>query len=165
MATLLHREVEVHTVGDLPVVGKRLPAFTLTGNDLADFDQDVIAGRRVILNIFPSVDTGVCAMSVRRFNELAAGLENTLVLCVSEDLPFAQARFCGAEGITNVVTGSSFRSDFGHDYGVTLVDGRMRGLLSRAVVVAGADGTILYTEQVPNIGTEPQYDAALAALS
>ena len=103
-------------------------------------------------------------MSVRKFNKLAADLENTLVLCVSEDLPYAQSRFCGAEGIENVVTGSSFRSNFGHDYGVTLLDGRMRGLLSRAVVVADADGTVVYTEQVPNISQEPDYDAALAAL-
>jgi thiol peroxidase len=164
MATILHRDATVHTVGDLPEVGSRLPAFTLTGDGMVDFGREIAAGRRLVLNIFPSLDTATCAMSVRKFNELAAGLENTLVLCVSEDLPYAQARFCGAEGIENVVTGSSFRSDFGHDYGVTLTDGRMRGLLSRAVVVAGADGTILYTEQVPNISQEPDYDAALAAL-
>jgi thiol peroxidase len=164
MATILHRDATVHTVGDLPEVGSRLPAFTLTGDGMVDFGREIAAGRKLVLNIFPSLDTATCAMSVRKFNELAAGLENTLVLCVSEDLPYAQARFCGAEGIENVVTGSSFRSDFGHDYGVTLTDGRMRGLLSRAVVVAGADGTILYTEQVPNISQEPDYDAALAAL-
>ncbi len=164
MATVLHREVEVHTVGELPAVGSSLPPFTLTGTDMVDFANEVAAGRKLVLNIFPSLDTGTCAMSVRRFNQLAAGLSDTLVLCVSEDLPYAQARFCGAEGIENVLTGSSFRSDFGHDYGVTLTDGRMRGLLSRAVVVADADGTVLYTEQVPNISQEPDYEAALAAL-
>nr|WP_300151115.1 thiol peroxidase [Propionicimonas sp.] len=165
MATLTRRGATVHSIGELPAVGTRLPAFTLTGTDMDDFDARLIGGRRVVLNIFPSIDTGVCARSVRRFNELAAGLENTVVLCVSEDLPFAQSRFCGAEGIENVVTGSSFRSSFGSDYGVTMVDGSMRGLLSRAVVVADADGTVLYTEQVPEISQEPDYDAALAALN
>lgn len=164
MATLTRRGATVHSIGELPPVGSLLPPFTLTGSDLSDFDAGIIDGRRVVLNIFPSIDTGVCAMSVRRFNELAAGLENTLVLCVSADLPYAQTRFCGAEGIENVVTGSSFRSGFGSDYGVTLVDGSMRGLLSRAVVVADTDGTIRYTEQVPEISQEPDYDAALAAL-
>jgi thiol peroxidase len=165
MATVEHRGTSVHTVGDLPAVGSPLPAFTLTGADLEEFGPDVASGRRLVLNIFPSIDTRTCALSVRRFNELAAGLGDTLVLCVSADLPYAQARFCGAEGIANVLTGSSFRSTFGHDYGVTLIDGRMRGLLSRAVVVADASGTILYTEQVPSIGQEPDYDAALAALA
>lgn len=164
MATLTRRGATVHSIGELPAIGSQLPPFTLTGTDMADFDTSVIGGRRVVLNIFPSIDTGVCAMSVRRFNELAAGLENTLVLCVSADLPYAQARFCGAEGIENVVTGSSFRSGFGDDYGVTMVDGAMRGLLSRAVVVADTDGTVRYTEQVPEISQEPDYDAALAAL-
>ena len=164
MATITRRGTTVHSIGELPAVGSRLPAFTLTGSDLTDFDTRIIDGRRVVLNIFPSIDTGVCAMSVRRFNELAAGLENTLVLCVSADLPYAHSRFCGAEGIENVVTGSSFRSGFGTDYGVLMVDGAMRGLLSRAVVVADADGTIRYTEQVPEISQEPDYDAALAAL-
>ena len=164
MATVEHRGTSVHTVGDLPAVGSPLPAFTLTGADLEEVGPDVASGRRLVLNIFPSIDTRTCALSVRRFNELAAGLGDTLVLCVSADLPYAQARFCGAEGIANVLTGSSFRSTFGHDYGVTLIDGRMRGLLSRAVVVADASGTILYTEQVPSISQEPDYDSALAAL-
>jgi thioredoxin-dependent peroxiredoxin len=165
MATVDHRGMQVHTVGDLPAVGSQLPAFTLTGPDLEEFGPEVAAGTRLVLNIFPSIDTRTCAMSVRRFNELASGLSNTVVLCVSADLPYAQARFCGAEGIENVITGSSFRSTFGQDYGVTLVDGRMRGLLSRAVVVADASGAIVYTEQVPSIGQEPDYDAALAALA
>ncbi|MCC6497141.1 MAG: thiol peroxidase [Propionibacteriaceae bacterium] len=165
MATLLHRGVTVHSVGELPPVGKKLRPFSLTGQDMADFGVEIAAGRRLVLNIFPSVDTGVCAMSVRRFNELAAGLTDTLVLCVSADLPYAHKRFCGAEGIENVTTGSSFRSGFGLDFGLTLVDGKMRGLLSRAVLVADKDLTILHAEQVSNISTEPDYDAALAALS
>lgn len=131
---------------------------------MAEFGPTIAAGRRLVLNIFPSVDTGVCATSVRRFNELAAGLAGTVVLCVSADLPFAQARFCGAEGIENVVMGSSFRSRFGDDFGVTQVDGRNRGLLTRAVVVAGQDGTILHAQHVSDISTEPDYAAALAVL-
>lgn len=165
MATITRRGADVHTVGDLPAVGSALPTFTLTGTDMDDFGSGVFGGQRVVLNIFPSIDTGTCAMSVRRFNELAAGLENTVVLCVSADLPYAQARFCGAEGIDNVVVGSSFRSTFGSDFGVTMLDGGMRGLLSRAVVVADADGRVRYTEQVPNISQEPDYEAALAALA
>ncbi len=165
MATVEHHGMQIHTVGELPSVGSMLPGYTLTGTDLADFGPEIAAGKRLILNIFPSLDTRTCAMSVRRFNELAAGLDNTIVLCVSADLPFAQARFCGAEGIENVVTGSCFRSSFGQDFGVTLADGSMRGLLSRAVVVADASGTVIYTEQVPQIAQEPNYDAALAALS
>ena len=165
MATLVHRGVTVHTVGELPPVGKKLRPFSLTGQDLSDFGAEIGAGRRVVMNIFPSVDTGTCAMSVRRFNELAAGLEDTLVLCISADLPYAHRRFCGAEGIENVTTGSSFRSGFGLDFGLTLVDGMMRGLLSRAVLVADENLVIRYAEQVPNISQEPDYDAALAALA
>ncbi|MFZ0529140.1 MAG: thiol peroxidase [Propionicimonas sp.] len=165
MATLVHHGVTVHSIGELPPVGSALPPFTLTRVGLTDdLGPEVAAGRRLVLNIFPSIDTRVCALSVRRFNELAAGLTDTVVLCVSNDLPMAQARFCGAEGIANVITGSGFRSRFGDDFGLTLVDGPMRGLLSRAVVVADADGIIRYTEQVPNISNEPDYDAALAAL-
>jgi len=165
MATLLHRGVTVHSAGELPPLGKKLRPFILTGADMTDFGSEIAAGRRLVLNIFPSLDTGTCAMSVRRFNELAAGLTDTLVLCVSADLPYAHKRFCVAEGIENVATGSTFRSGFGLDFGLTLVDGPMRGLLSRAVIVADRDLTILYTEQVPNISQEPDYDAALAALA
>ncbi len=154
----------VTTVGELPAVGTEAPAFSLVGSDLSEVTSDSFAGRRVVLNIFPSLDTGTCAMSVRRFNELAAGLDNTTVVCVSKDLPFAQARFCGAEGIDNVVTASAFRSTFGEDYGVTLLDSRMQGLLSRSVVVCDEQGKVVYTQQVPEIGTEPDYDAAVAAL-
>lgn len=165
MATLEHKGTIVHSIGELPAVGTLLPAFTLTGADLDDFGAEIAEGRRLVLNIFPSIDTRVCAISVRRFNELASTVPDTLVLCVSADLPMAASRFCAAEGLANVVTGSSFRSSFGTDYGVALVDGPQRGLLSRAVIVADAEGTIRYTEQVANISTEPNYDAALAALA
>ena len=165
MATLEHKGKIVHSLGELPAVGSALPGFSLTGADMVDFGPEIAGGRRLVLNIFPSIDTSVCAMSVRRFNELASGLPDTLVLCVSADLPMAASRFCAAAGLANVVTGSTFRSTFGADYGVTLIDGPQRGLLSRAVIVADADGTIRYTEQVANISTEPSYDAALAALA
>lgn len=152
----------VHTVGDLPAVGSPAPAFSLTGSDFSPVSLP--QGTRTVLNIFPSVDTGVCAASVKRFNELAASLDDTTVLCVSADLPFAQARFCGAEGITGVVVASSFKSGFGTDYGVTLTDGGFEGLLARAVVVVDAAGTVLHSQLVPEIGTEPDYDAAVASL-
>lgn len=163
MADITLRGTPVTTIGSLPAVGSPAPAFTLTAGDLSDLESASLAGSTVILNIFPSIDTGVCAASVRKFNELAADLENTKVVCVSADLPMAQARFCGAEGIESVLTGSSFRSEFGTDYGVTMVDGALRGLLSRSVVVIDPNGTVSYTEQVPEIGQEPDYDAALAA--
>ncbi|MBE9402834.1 thiol peroxidase [Brachybacterium sp. p3-SID1565] len=164
MAAITFQNNPVSTVGELPQKGSSAPQFDLVGTDMGPVTSGDFAGKRVVLNIFPSVDTGTCAMSVRRFNELAAGLENTTVLCVSRDLPFAQERFCGAEGIENVVSASAFRSTFGEDYGVTMSDGPLAGLLSRAVVVVDADGTVLYTEQVPEIADEPDYDAALAAL-
>ena len=164
MATTSLRGDPVHTVGDLPAIGTRAPAYTLTGADLSDVSSDGFAGSRVVLNIFPSVDTDICAESVRRFNQLAASLENTVVVCVSADLPFAMRRFSAAENIENVVTGSVFRSSFGTDYGVTMTDGTMRGLLARSVVVVDADGSVIHTEVVPDIGTEPDYDAAVAAL-
>ncbi|MCB1265033.1 MAG: thiol peroxidase [Mycobacterium sp.] len=154
----------VHTVGELPSVGSPAPAFTLTGTDLGAVGSEQFRGKALLLNIFPSVDTPVCANSVRKFNEQAAarGLE---VLCVSKDLPFALSRFCGAEGIDNVTSASAFRDSFGEDYGITLADGAMAGLLARAVVVIGADGTVAYTQLVPEIAEEPDYDAALAAIS
>lgn len=152
----------VRTTGDLPTVGSRAPDFTLTGSDLSDVTRP--EGRRVVLNIFPSVDTGVCAASLRRFNELAAALDTTTVICVSADLPFALARFCGAEGIENVVVASTFRSSFGEDFGVRMVDGGFRGLLARSVVVLDESGTVLHTEVVPEIAREPDYDAAVMAL-
>ena len=151
-----------HTIGDLPPVGSPAPGFVLAGSDLGDVTLP--SGTRVVLNIFPSVNTGVCAASVRKFNELASSLENTTVVCVSADLPFAMKEFCGAEGIENVTMGSTFRSSFGQDYGMTLADGGFRGLLARSVVVIDEDGSVLHTEVVPEIGQEPDYDAAVAAL-
>ena len=154
-----------HTIGELPAVGSKAPAFELVGADLGSLTSASLAGRRVVLNIFPSVDTGVCATSVREFNKRASGLTNTTVVCVSKDLPFAQARFCGAEGLDDVVTASAFRSTFGEDYGVTLTDSPLAGLLSRAVVVLDGDATVLYTQQVPEVGEVPDYEAAVAALA
>lgn len=153
----------VHTVGELPAVGSTLPAFTLTGSDLGALSSDSLAGTKVILNIFPSLDTGTCAASVRTFNTKAAGLQDTTVLCVSNDLPFAQARFCGAEGIENVTTASGFRSTFGDDFGVTMTDGPLEGLLARSVVVVDASGKVAYTQLISEIADEPDYDSALAA--
>ncbi len=164
MATTLLGDNPVQTAGDLPAPGSHAPAYTLTGADLSDFTSEAQAGSRVVLNIFPSIGTGVCQASVRRFNELAAGLDNTVVVCASADLPFALSGFCGAEGISDVIVGSSFRSAFGTDYGVTMVDGAWRGLLARAVVVLDTDGTVLHAELVDAIGHEPDYDAAVAAL-
>ncbi|HTI73538.1 MAG TPA: thiol peroxidase [Mycobacterium sp.] len=163
MAQITLRGNQINTTGDLPAIGSPAPAFTLTGTDLGEVSSSQLRGTPVLLNIFPSVDTPVCALSVRTFNERAAagGLS---VLCVSKDLPFAQKRFCGAEGIENVTTASAFRDGFGEDYGVTIVDGPMAGLLARAIVVIDADGNVAYTELVPEIAQEPDYDAALAAL-
>jgi len=153
----------VNTVGDLPSVGSS-PSFSLTKGDLSEVTPADYAGKRVILNIFPSVDTPTCAKSVRTFNERATSLDNTVVLCVSADLPFAQGRFCGAEGLENVQTASSFRSDFGKEFGVGLADGKLSGLLARAVVVLDEQGKVTYTELVPEIANEPDYDSAVAAL-
>jgi thiol peroxidase len=164
MAEITFRGNPLHTVGELPAVGSPAPAFTLTGLDLSDVSVGDFAGKNLVLNIFPSIDTAVCATSVRTFNERAAALENTAVLNVSADLPFAMGRFCGAEGIENVQSASVFRSDFGDTYGVRITEGPLAGLMSRAVVVVNGDGVVSYTEQVPEIGQEPDYDSALAAL-
>jgi thioredoxin-dependent peroxiredoxin len=154
----------VHTIGNLPEIGTAAPDFSVTGIDLAQITRADLEGKKVVLNIFPSVDTPTCATSVRTFNAKASALENTVVLCVSADLPFAQKRFCGSEGLDNVQTGSSFRSNFGEQFGVSLVDSRMEGLLARAVVVLDETGTVVHTELVPEIAHEPDYDAALTAL-
>lgn len=153
------------TAGELPAVGAPAPAFTLVGTDLAEVGAAHLKGQRVVLNIFPSLDTPTCAASVRQFNARAAQAANTTVLCVSADLPFAAKRFCVAEGLEKVQPASTFRSPaFGKDYGLTLVDGPLRGLLARAVVVLDGDGKVLHTQLVPEIANEPDYDAALAAL-
>ena len=164
MAQITLRGNPIHTAGDLPAVGTPAPDFKLTGGNLADVTANDFAGKTLILNIFPSIDTAVCAASVRAFNQRAAGREDTAVLNVSADLPFAQSRFCGAEGIENVTSASTFRSDFGDAYGVRITDGPMAGLLSRAVVVVGPDGKVVYTEQVPEIAQEPDYEAAVSSL-
>ncbi len=153
------------TIGDLPKVGSNAPEFTLSKNDLSTSTLSDFKGKRVVLNIFPSVDTGTCAQSVRTFNEKVASASNTEVLCISRDLPFAQARFCAAEGIENVHTLSDFKTgDFGADYGVTIQDGAFEGLHSRAVVVLNEEGKVVYTEQVQEVGEEPNYENALNAL-
>ncbi len=164
MAEITFRGNPIHTVGTLPAVGAPAPEFTLTGMDLSEVTLGNFAGQNVVLNIFPSVDTAVCATSVRTFNERAAALEGTAVLNVSADLPFALGRFCGAEGIDKVQSASVFRSDFGDAYGVKIAEGPLAGLMSRAVVIVDGDGVVTYTEQVPEIGQEPDYDSALAAL-
>ena len=163
MATTALGDDPAHTVGELPQVGQKAPAFTLVAADLSELGSAGLTGRTV-LNIFPSIGTGVCQKSVRAFNELASGLDETTVVNVSVDLPFALAGFCAAEGLENVAVGSAFRSSFGSDYGVTLTDSKFQGLLARAVVVVDRDGTVLHSELVPQIGQEPDYDAAVAAL-
>ena len=164
MATTAFKGQTVNTVADLPQVGSDLPSFTLVKTDLSELTSDELKGEKLVLNIFPSLDTGVCAKSVRTFNEKAAGLDDTTVLCVSRDLPFAQARFCGAEGIENVVVASAFRSHFGKDLGVTLADGPMQHLLAPPAIVVDAEGKVTYTQLVDEITTEPDYDAALEAV-
>jgi thiol peroxidase len=155
---------EIHTVGRLPAVGTQVKDFTLTNVSMQEKSFADYKGKYIIMNIFPSVNTGVCSKSVRTFNEEAAKMPNTTVLCISKDLPFAQKQFCGAEGINNVVMLSDFRSDFGNAYGVQIKDGAMRGLLSRAVIVIDPSGKIVYEQQVPEIGQEPDYAAAKAAI-
>ena len=156
----------VEVTGAFPVAGTQAPAFTLVGKDLADVTLASYAGQRKVLNIFPSVDTGVCAASVRRFNELAAGLSDTVVLCISADLPFAQARFCGAEGLDRVVTLSTMRGrGFLADYGVALATGPLAGVAARAVLVLDTDNRVLHAQRVDELTDEPDYDAALAALA
>jgi thiol peroxidase len=165
MATTQLGDNTVNTVGELPAIGSKAPGWDLIGLKFQPVTDADVAGKRVVLNIFPSIDTGVCQASVRKFNELAAGLDNTAVVNVSVDLPLAQARFCGAEGIDAVEVGSAFRSSFGDDYGVRMVDGAWQGLLARSVVVLDEDGTVLHTQLTDAIGVEPDYDAAVAALS
>jgi thioredoxin-dependent peroxiredoxin len=158
-------DTTVNTNANLPAVGSAAPDFTLVGLDLKEVGLKDYAGKNIVLNIFPSIDTRVCATSVREFNKRASSLDNTVVLCISKDLPFAFSRFCGAEGIDKVVSLSDFRNKgFSKNYGVELVDGGFEGLDARAIVVIDNKGKIAHTELVPSIGQEPNYDAALAAV-
>jgi thiol peroxidase len=155
----------INTIGELPKVGSKLVDFKLIQHDLSVATLGDFAGKKLVLNIFPSIDTGTCATSVRKFNATAASLENTAVLCISRDLPFAQKRFCGAEGLENVINLSDFNGgDFGKNNGLEIVDGPLAGLHSRVLIVIDANGTIIHTEQVNEIADEPNYEAALAAL-
>lgn len=165
MATVSLKGNLINTKGNLPEVGSQAPNFSLTKDDLSDVSLDNYKGSRVIMNIFHSIDTGTCASSVRQFNKEASELENVKILCISKDLPFAMARFCGAEGIGNVETLSDFRDgNFGENYNLTYTDGPIRGLLARSIIVLDENGKILYTEQVYEVVEEPNYKAALEAL-
>ncbi|NJN43251.1 MAG: thiol peroxidase [Flammeovirgaceae bacterium] len=155
----------VNTNGDLPKVGTKLSAFTLVNTDRQEVNSSEYSGKKIVLNIFPSIDTGICSASVREFNKRAASFSNTVVLCISKDLPFAHKRFCGAEGIDKVVSLSDYRAQgFAKSYGVEMIDGNMKGLFARVVIVADESGTIKHVELVPAIGQEPNYDAAVKAL-
>ncbi len=166
MAQINFKGNPIHTNGELPSVGSTAPDFELTAQDLSSKKLSDYHGKNVVLNIFPSVDTGVCAQSVRTFNQKLSELENTVVLCISKDLPFALGRFCAAEGLDNVVTLSDFKTDdFVNAYGVKITDGPLAGLLSRAVVVINPEGEVVYTEQVPEIGQEPDYNNALEKIN
>jgi thiol peroxidase len=165
MAKITFKGNAINTAGELPAVGAVSPAFKLVKTDLSDVSLSDFKGKKVVLNIFPSIDTGVCATSVRKFNEQAGKLPNAVVLCISKDLPFAHSRFCGAEGLNNVVSLSEYKDDnFSKAYGVKIADGPLAGLLSRAVVIVDEAGKVVYTEQVPEIAQEPNYEKALAAL-
>ena len=164
MSKITFKGNPINTVGNLPEIGSDAQEFTMVSSDLSEKNLADFTGKKVVLNIFPSIDTGVCAASARKFNEEASNLENTVVINVSRDLPFALSRFCAAEGLNNVETLSDFRGNFGEDYGVTLEDSPLKGLLSRAVVVLDEKSKVVYTEQVPEIAQEPNYEAALNAL-
>ena len=166
MAKTAFKGSPVQLSGDLPQPGEVAPVFTLTGSDLTDVSLKDYTGKTVVLNIFPSIDTPVCAMSVRKFNAEIGNTDNAVVLCISADLPFAHARFCGAEGLDHVVSASTFRSsDFGDDYGMRITSGPLAGLMARAVMVIDGQGKVTYTQLVDEISQEPDYDAALACLA
>jgi thiol peroxidase len=166
MAKILFKGNPIHSIGELPKIGAVAPKFTLTKTDLSEVNSGQFKNKKVILNIFPSLDTPICAAAVRKFNEAANRLPDSAVLCISMDLPFAQERFCGAENLQNVIPLSAFRHpEFGKEYGVTMTDGPLAGLLSRAVVILDQKGEVIYTQQVPEITEEPDYKSALAAVS
>lgn len=166
MAKITLKGNEIETVGSLPAVGSAAPDFTVVKTDLSEVKLTDYRGKTVVLNVFPSIDTGVCAASARRFNSEAEKHVNTVVLCVSADLPFAHGRFCEAEGLKDVVPVSVFRSgDFGSNYGQTISTGVLAGLLARAIVVVDSEGKVKYTEQVPEIGQEPDYQAAIDSIA
>lgn len=166
MAQVTFKGNPVKTAGDLPAVGAKAPAFTLAGKDLSDVGLSNFAGKKVVLSLFPSIDTPVCAAAVRRFNAEASVLGDAVVLCISADLPFAAGRFCTVEGLDKVVSLSTFRSPaFGKDYGAVITEGPLRGLLSRAIVIVDGTGTVIYAEHVAEITKEPDYEAALLALA
>lgn len=165
MAQITLKGNTINTSGNLPAVGSQAKDFSLVATDLAVKTLADFKGQKLVLNIFPSIDTGICAASTRKFNEVASTLENTKVLCISRDLPFAHTRFCGAEGLENVISLSDFNTGaFGNDYGLTIVDGGLAGLHSRCVIVLDENGVVAYTEQVPEIAQEPNYESALAVL-
>jgi thioredoxin-dependent peroxiredoxin len=164
MATIKFQGNPLHTSGELPTLGSKAPDFTLVSGKLADVSLASYAGKKKVLNIVPSLDTPTCAMSTRKFNEKASKLDNTVVLVVSADLPFAQCRFCETEGLKDVIPLSTFRSSFAEDYGVKLTDTILAGLTARAIVIIGEDDKVLYTQLVDELANEPDYDSALAAL-
>lgn len=165
MAEITLRGKPIQTNGDLPAAGSKAPEFTLLKTDLSELSSNDLKGKRVILNIFPSIDTPVCQTSTREFNAKAVGLDNTTVVCASMDLPFAMGRFCGAEGLEEVVPASAFRSGFAADYGVKQIDGPLQGLTARAVVVIDEEGKVKHSQLVGEIADEPDYDAAITSLS
>lgn len=164
MATITLKGNTIHTAGELPKIGKSAPNFTAVSTGLTEVSLSDFKGKKVVLNIFPSIDTGVCAASVRRFHKELSNLNNVQILCISKDLPFALGRFCGAEGIENLVMLSDFRGDFGNNYEVTITDGPLKGLLSRSIIVLDEEGNVIHTEQVAETANEPNYEAALTKL-
>ena len=156
---------KIHTIGELPAVGSKAPDFTLVKDDLSKATLADYKGKKVVMNIFPSLDTGTCAASVRHFNAAASNLDNTVVLCISRDTPFAQKRFCGAEGLNDVINLSDFNTgQLSKDYGLQVIEGPLEGFASRVVIILDEEGTVTYTQQVPEVTEEPNYDEALAAL-
>jgi len=164
MASITLKGNQINTIGELPALGSKAASFSLRKVDLSNTSLTDYVGKKVILNIFPSIDTGTCAASVRNFNKSASDLENTKIICISKDLPFAHARFCGAEGIENVISASDISGAFGDAYQLKITDGPLEGLLSRAIVIFDENGTVIYTEQVSEIVDEPNYEAALNAV-